>query len=92
MRKEIADLVLDGSLAWRLTSTKTGYKNLQYLIGFNSIASRLIKYNGSKLLEDNNRIQPDMYGFSNNFIVISLSNTDSGFVEAYNPTPDEIKS
>jgi hypothetical protein len=95
------DVVLDGKLGWSFNSDHTGFKRVVVTVnGTVSIDSGstfvLTKYDGKKLAYYN----ADGNGFNNadeaycfnNFVSITISDTDSGWGETYTPSTNEIKA
>ncbi|MFD1270638.1 hypothetical protein ACFQ3Y_24825 [Paenibacillus motobuensis] len=89
--------VLGGSLGWTYHSTGTGFKRFQ-LDGFSGAvdSAYVTKYNGANLSRvawGTNTSSADQQAFQGvGRLIISISNTDSGWGDAYSPTADEIKS
>ncbi|GAA0382664.1 hypothetical protein [Paenibacillus motobuensis] len=90
-------VVLDGSLGWTYHSAGTAFKRFQ-LDGFSGAvdSAYLTKYNGANLARvawGTNTSASDQQAFQGvGRLIISISNTDSGWGDAYTPTPDEIKA
>ncbi|KMY49247.1 hypothetical protein [Peribacillus loiseleuriae] len=96
-RETTLDVILDGSLPWAFSANKTGFKAFAFTNPTNIIASsnqfKLSKYNGSVL----NGLIGDTTSSDNSYtgassLVITVSNTDTGFTESVAPTSDEIKA
>ncbi|MEC1757478.1 hypothetical protein [Schinkia azotoformans] len=94
----MTDVVLDGSLGWALNSDKTGYKNVQIPTTSSAVLNtgNLIKYDGKVLLPRNfvDFNGGDFYLIQSGspYIIVSLSDTDTGFTDAMTPSVDLIKS
>jgi hypothetical protein len=86
----IQDVLLDGSLGWQFIDDKTGFKRLKYVYQVSS-TSVLVKYNGLILKMGNTNDAADIYS-SGSEVVISVSDTDSGWGENYTPSSAEIKA
>lgn len=103
--KRVEKVVLDGSLNWEFISSATGYKSVRYLQSdlkpFVNNSGIMIKYNGKMLrlrtgLGDDVIVNADEYSlgttYSTALNIVSISNTDSGWGNGYNPTSNEIKA
>lgn len=93
--------VLDGSLEWVFHETGAGMKQVRELNLSNNIiddiSKTVYKYNGKKLLTLSNIAStPDSVFYGDSAVIhdlfISVSNSDSGWGDAYTPTPEEIKA
>ncbi|NWL90467.1 hypothetical protein DMN77_23225 [Paenibacillus sp. 79R4] len=91
-------VVLDGYLNWAINANKPGFKQVRYPVSdgvtADSTNSKVTKYDGTVLqVADSNSIV-DKYQLlpGNGYFYISVSNTDSGWGDAYTPTADEIKA
>lgn len=91
-------VVLDGYLNWAINANKPGFKQVRYPVSdgvtADSTNSKVTKYDGTVLqVADSNSIV-DKYQLlpGNGYFYISVSNTDTGWGDAYTPTADEIKA
>jgi len=98
-RKMIEDVVLDGSLGWAHQTERPGYKVFNCTLNSNSADSMTTtKFNGKSLSHKqgftaSNLTDADQtYLTNSNSFRISVSGIDTGFVESYTPTADEIKA
>ncbi|SMG37954.1 hypothetical protein [Paenibacillus aquistagni] len=94
---------LDGALPWVYDAApKAGVKTVK-IAGFaigrdNSKKPVSVKYNGELLVVGGSSTGADIisesfwHSTSNHALIISISNTDSGWGDAYEPTADEIKA
>lgn len=93
------EVMLDGNLDWKLEGgTYTGYKRVQAKIAgtlAENLAANAVKFNGAMLeYFGNSPTKPDqvvLYKGDGN-VYLSVANTDSGWGQNYNPTPEEIKA
>lgn len=97
--KKWEDISLDSSLNWEYSWAYTGCKQLK-VTGFSSsgivdLSATAVKYDGSLLetlgsgMSKGDQI---IVRQSDNTMLISVPNTDSGWAESYTPTTDEIKA
>lgn len=94
-------VVLDGSLNWTFGADVTGFKYVSLIIDDNiplndiSINPIVNKYDGSILSNGSSGVTTDTISTSNwqtSKVVISMSDTDTGWGETYTPTSDEVKA
>jgi len=92
-RKAVEDVVLDGSLGWLFTSTKVGFKEVRIPVSGPAMAKGLVVNNVGKLLANTTAANNfDTFFVDATNCYVRLSNTETGFVESYTPTADEIKA
>lgn len=92
--KKVERVVADGSLSWQFhingASSSKVVKTPNMGIITNSV---LYKYNNKQLTYvKGNATALDSYDFDTNYIYIDIPNSDSGWGNSYQPTPDEIKA
>ncbi|NKI24051.1 hypothetical protein HFN20_23040 [Paenibacillus dendritiformis] len=91
-------VTLDGSFPWNFIDPKTGFKRVAFkMVGLFSEAvpgsGHVTKYDGKYLSTGATGDAPDVQAVSGDgYFYISISNTDSGWGQDYNPTQDEIKA
>lgn len=91
-----ADKVMDGSLGWQMVSDYTGYKSFK-VIGLSSGTNKgeIVKYDGSILSFVNSAYdkadKSDMVS-SNGVLIITVSDTGTGFLETMTMSSDLIKA
>lgn len=93
------DIALDGSLPWNFTNTYTGYKRLNALLPapaarIGGIFQRAIKYTGVPLthLAVAPTAADQFLVYDNNNVYLSVAGTDSGWIDAVNPSNNAIKA
>jgi hypothetical protein len=100
MRKIVEkDVVLDGSLAWVVSTDYTGYKSVMVsnYLSLKSLTvgpTTALKHSGSLLKEVMSSGQitngDQIHGGTSN-LLLTISDVDSGWGESYTPTSDDIK-
>ena len=97
-------MVLDGKLAWGFRSDHVGFKRVEINISadlpngmlvFNEASNQVLKKNSGEILPvGDTTAKSDVFNIldSNVNFVISLDDTDTGWAEAYMPTPADIKA
>lgn len=91
-------VVLDGTLDWRFGGSATGYKWVNLPITGQTLDSgHATKYNGLNLTRvltatGTSGMGADKHILRSDLLVVSISNTDSGWGDSYTPTTDEIKA
>lgn len=95
--EKFREVVLDGNLSYEVQADKTGFKNIT-IKGLNSPNIGLIygvKFDG-KILKNVTTsgfdLQDNTYSIGDGNIYITISDTDSGWGEKYQPSEDEIKA
>lgn len=96
-RKRFKELILDGSELWAFSTNYAGYKSVRLKVtGWNFVdyTDKVIKYNGTMLVSNTSILGADMSVLRNsdNYLYLSIANTDSGWGDSYTPTADEIKA
>lgn len=88
------DVVLDGSMDWKLNGDRNGFKEIYIdLVGQKEGQLIVVKYDGTKL----GYSDPIMTNTINNTgggqrVRFGIADTDSGWNETYSPIADEIKA
>lgn len=91
-------VVLDGSLNWLYGSGETGYKWVNLgLIGQIPDSGYVTKFDGSPLnrgltIDGLPGSGPNRHVLRDNLLIITISNTDSGWGDDYTPLREEIKA
>jgi hypothetical protein len=94
--QKFKDVVLDGTLAWEFSTDYTGYKVVKAAVmdtNYKYAKSNATKYDGKILLHKTDFdtaswTAGDQYiaGYNNNYVFISLPDTDTGWLEAWTGT------
>ncbi|MGN8233246.1 hypothetical protein ACTHAL_001474 [Priestia flexa] len=94
--KKWDEIILEANIGWKGTVSYTGYKRVYFPLpveGNISGSIKLLKYQGTILNRDSTYARPDVYFVvSDGNVYITVSNTDTGFLDTYSPTLDELKA
>jgi len=94
--RRFREIVLDGTLMWTVVGDFSGFKSVS-VSNLPQATAKVtgIKYDGKVLTHDKTGTEADSWGFSNvttATVVLSISDTDSGWGESYTPTTEEIQA
>jgi hypothetical protein len=92
--RRFREMVLDGSLGWGFYADRVGFKNVIWMAP-NATGSndRIIKYDGKVIQNEDPTAATDRYDIlSDTTLILSITDTDSGWGETYQPTLDDIKA
>lgn len=91
--KKWQELVLDDSLNWAFRESKTGYKYVQAPYSYNNNLTVIgVKFDGTIMYHGGTINDNTLYSGVAGYIILPIKNTDSGWGQNYNPSPEEVKA